>query len=470
MRRESWRRIVVAFLVVFGLLLLPVGLGSVPRRAAAAFPGANGKIAFVRHHYAGNEIYTLNIYTVNVNGSNPTRLTRGERRDPGAPAWSPDGRQIAFSSVRHGDPTSRIYVMNADGSNARRLSRTGQDMNPAWSPDGRKIAFTAFSASTATSAIYVMNADGSDQTRLARTASPPVWSPDGRKIAFSRGDAIYTVNGDGSDMRQLASIGSGPAWSPDGRKIAFSGNDGIHTMNADGSHRRQLTGSPYDGTPQWSPDGRKIAFYGGVNPAQIYVMNADGSHRRQLTSFGDATFAPVWSPDGRKIAFMGHRRIYAMNADGSDLTGLTNPAPTDNTESWDGALSWQTVPSADLALRLAGDTHTVQSGRALTYTITVRDAGPSNAIGVTVSDPLPAQARFVSVRSSQGSCRHPPLRSTGTVTCSLGLQLTGTSWSARLVVKTAATKRTIRNTIHVTSSTPDPDSTNNSATTTTTLY
>ena len=71
-----------------------------------------------------------------------------------APAWSPDGRRIAFASGRDGN--FEIYVINADGSRQRRLTRnTGRDVGPVWSPDGRRIAFES------NWQVYVMNADGS---------------------------------------------------------------------------------------------------------------------------------------------------------------------------------------------------------------------------------------------------------------------------------------------------------------------
>ena len=118
-------------------------------------------------------------------------------------------------SVRSGG----IHVMNADGRAQQRLARGS---TPAWSPDGRQIAFLR------SGAIYVMNADGTRQRRLAR-GSAPAWSPDGRRIVFVReqgGDAeIYVMNADGSGQRNLtrnAADEDDPAWSPDGRRIAFA--------------------------------------------------------------------------------------------------------------------------------------------------------------------------------------------------------------------------------------------------------
>ncbi len=105
--------------------------------------------------------------------------------DVQTPAWSPDGRKLAFVSRRDGN--SEIYVINADGSGQENLTRQpASDSHPSWSPDGRKLAFV--SRRDGNSEIYVMNADGSGLRNVTRTPSndlDPAWSPDGRAIALS---------------------------------------------------------------------------------------------------------------------------------------------------------------------------------------------------------------------------------------------------------------------------------------------
>src|SRR4051812_12184740 len=102
--------------------------------AQAAFPGADGKIAF-----ASDRDGVPQIYTMRPDGSEVTRLTFDDVDDE-RPAWSPDGTKIAFESFRDGN--SEVYVMNADGSGVVNLSDTPfPDIEPAWSPDGTKITF-----------------------------------------------------------------------------------------------------------------------------------------------------------------------------------------------------------------------------------------------------------------------------------------------------------------------------------------
>lgn len=91
-----------------------------------------GKIAFI--HRTGWREETLEVYTMSSDGSGHRRLTRN-RDAEASPAWSPDGRRIAFHSG------TGLFVMNADGSSARRLTRNPEDHSPAWSPDGNCIAF-----------------------------------------------------------------------------------------------------------------------------------------------------------------------------------------------------------------------------------------------------------------------------------------------------------------------------------------
>ena len=161
---------------------------------------------------------------MDINGGRQRNLTKHAIADEVHPAWSPDGRKIAFVSGRDGN--SNIYVMDADGKNVHQLTdHPVSDTNPAWSPNGRKIAFVSYGDGV-DSAIYIMDADGGGIVRLTTyPAEYPVWSPDGRQLAFHSNKnpegvpnsdlEIYVIDADGENERQLTQNRTGdkyPDW------------------------------------------------------------------------------------------------------------------------------------------------------------------------------------------------------------------------------------------------------------------
>jgi uncharacterized repeat protein (TIGR01451 family) len=407
MRTQQLTHPKAAFVVLaVGAAVLLAGLLSAADRAAAAFPGDNGKIAF-----ASNRDGNWEIYVMDPDGSAQTDLTSNPA-DDSQPAWSADGQKLAFASDRDGN--SEIYVMNADGS--------GQ----------------------------------TDLTNNAADDSYPAWSPDGKRIAFVRDDSIWVMDAGGSNQARLTD-GQDPAWSPDGTKIAFSRSGDIWVMNPDGSGQSKLPVNPNFGAsqPDWSPDGTQIAFWND----EVYVMKANGTVL--WDGYGDGD--PAWSPDGTMIAVDSHQFGIGVRApDGSHVTDLTSGTP----DHWDTDPSWQPLVSSpkfsDLVLRMAGPRR-VGPGDPVTYAIRVRNEGPAEANGVAVSDPLPVGTSFVRVLTSRGSCQSPDPAS-AVLTCSLGSMGDGSHATIIVVARVTGADTTIANTATVSSLTPDPNLTDNSAT------
>ncbi len=175
------------------------------------------------------EVYTLDFASGKMT---PLAVTRGKLSHEEAPCWSPDGKQIAYTSTRDGN--QELYVVGIDGKNPKRLtSDPAIDAHPAWSPDGRRIAFATNRWGDYELAVIELKT--SLVTRLTATRGlddHPCWSPDGKRIAFtSNRDGnleIYTINADGSDPRNLTrnpGIDRFPSWSAK-RGITFVSNRG----------------------------------------------------------------------------------------------------------------------------------------------------------------------------------------------------------------------------------------------------
>ena len=262
----------------------------------------------------------LQIYVMDADGKNQRRLSN----DPFLnwdPSWSPDGKRIVFTSTEAKDierKRPQIYVMDADGKNRRRLSNRfikDAEWHPAWSPDGKRIAYTSSGAMDTAGGfwrIYVIDADGKNRQILSDDAvddRQPSWSPDSKRIAFASwrdgfGKGIYVTDADGKNQQRLTDNLSHewePSWSPDGQRIAFVShrdeNTDIYVMDADGGNQRRLTRNPaLDTNPSWSPDSKKIAFVSQRDGNhEIYVMNADGARlvRRRTKDHSD-DIEPTW--------------------------------------------------------------------------------------------------------------------------------------------------------------------------------
>jgi Tol biopolymer transport system component len=291
--------------------------------ASSAVP----RIAFLAGRPPGGILGRGDIYVVHPDGGELLQLTH-MKGSIGELAWSPDGSTIL---VALGPGTSRpwnIYSMDLAGRLTKLTDGSSFDQNPTWSPDGRRIAFTSDRPGNPNYEIYVMDADGANLTRLTDDPgidTEPDWSPDGRQIAFvsSRHGLpgrdnweIFVMDADGSGVRPLTEdpyFDHDPSWAPDGSRIAFSvrgaeNSDAIVAISPDGTGATALfecRGSCLGilGGPAWSPDGRRIAFTVEVDAPEgavqrINVMDADGGNLARLDTGPFDACCPTWQGAG----------------------------------------------------------------------------------------------------------------------------------------------------------------------------
>jgi serine/threonine-protein kinase len=247
---------------------------------------------------------TAAIYSMNPDGTQPTRLTVDARYYE-SPALSPDGRQIALYA--EGD----IAIMNSDGSGLRPLNTSG-GIQPAWSPDGKRLVYSGLSGDGNYRPLTVINTDGTGQLLVGGTETNtfdqwPSWSPDGKQIVFysmrQEHSQIFVVNADGTNLRSLTPPSGSdewPCWSPDGKQIAFMNRDynaatGLWLMNADGSNRRVLLARPFPITHiSWSADGKTIYYTtAAFGNDDIYAVTLVASGEPPVTRLTDSPASDV---------------------------------------------------------------------------------------------------------------------------------------------------------------------------------
>ena len=278
------------------------------------FPGAPS-IASTQIAFVSSRTGTKEIWAMDYDGFNQHPLT-SLRTISLMPRWSPDASRIAFTCYQPYNRvvSAQICMYSMDSGKVVSFPRfPGTNSAPAWSPDGTQLMFS--SSMQGTPDLYVTDANGSKPKRLTFSgiggATSPAWNPKtGQTVAFvsDRGGIpkLYMMNADGTNVNNLDLPDKGylidPAWSPNGGILAFSwrrpdGNYDIYVMDPASLQIFNLT--PNAGArnerPSWAPDGRHIVFESTrTGQRQIWTMLADGSQARQLTTTGHNE-SPNWS-------------------------------------------------------------------------------------------------------------------------------------------------------------------------------
>ena len=352
--------------------------------------------------YASKTVGNWDLYLQRVGGKNPRNLTADSNADDTQPAFSPDGERIAFRSDRE---RGGIFVMGATGESVKRLTDFG--FHPAWSPDGREVVFSTHNIedpndrSEERSDVWIVNSATGEKRQLTGEnvgdAAQPQWSPSGARIAYwSRRKGgqrdVFTISAAGGTPVAVTDdpdFDWNPVWSPDGKYLYFASDRGGQmnlwrvpieesTGKVTGQPESLTTPSPYAQHLSFSRDGRRAVYVSQVSSKNIlkanfkadtasltdqpvavtqgfkhtsqpnlsadgewfvystqgdkqedlFIVDKDGAGSpRQLTDDHFKDRHPRWSPDGKRIVFYSDRsgryEAWTINRDGSGLQQMT---------------------------------------------------------------------------------------------------------------------------------------------------
>ncbi len=249
------------------------------------------------------------------------------------PEFSPDGKQVVFSSNRDGDYS--LYVVGAGGGSVKRLTPgDATDGEAAWFPNGESLVFTRKIGDLWSLCQIKASGGEVDQLQKNRRALSPTVSPDGMWIAFEgregENNDLYMISTkDKTESRLTVDDANdfGPSWSPDGKRIVFSsnrtGNYDLWILTLEDRSLEQITNDPgHETKPAWSPDGGRILYAsidGDEQVLKILTLGKKGSKTLVENSKRDPDCD--WSPTGDAVVYVvslkGGTAIATAKADGT---------------------------------------------------------------------------------------------------------------------------------------------------------
>ena len=320
-------------------------------------PDAKWVAYTIRETNWDDNVYETEIWLADVQ-TGATRQLTNSRKSSNAPAWSPDGRKLAFGSDR--EDKRQIFLIDLGGGEAMKLSSAEESVGAfAWSPDGRSLAFTSSDPRSEAlkerekkytefdvvdqdhrmSHLYIVDLETKKIRRLtsgAFTVGRFDWSPDSRQIAFD-----HRINGDPAN-----------SGSADISVVAVS----------DGAVRKLVTGEGPDSNPQWSPDGSRIAFETSMASPKFFFTNrriatiaaAGGAIVNLSAAFDEDPSIVRWAPSGIFFSASARTWAYLYRLD-PETKAVTRLAPTDR---WIGS-AFNLSADAQTVAFMASDASTV---------------------------------------------------------------------------------------------------------------
>ncbi|MBN1592346.1 MAG: PD40 domain-containing protein [Candidatus Coatesbacteria bacterium] len=315
--------------------------------------------------------YLGDLWVVSSKGGDASRLTVHEAADI-RPRWSPDGKQIAFSSFRNA--VADVFVIPSSGGVPRQITfNSSNDLVSNWSADCRWILFDSYrgyDAPISEGSTYKVSIDGGLPLRMMDcTGQLGALSPDGNTLAFKRGRAHWwrkgyrgSVNGDiwvksmgGPSATRLTDFDgkdTDPMWSPDGEYLYFlSDRDGatnVWRMPSSGGDATQITNLKTDGAADagMALNGSLIVFCldwriytadpntGAVAEVPIYAPSDQKVNPIEPRTYTDGADELSLSPDGEQIAFVVRGEIFVMRRTGGEAMRITESPANDREISW----------------------------------------------------------------------------------------------------------------------------------------
>jgi Tol biopolymer transport system component/predicted Ser/Thr protein kinase len=282
-------------------------------------------------------------------------------------AWSPDGKTLALVDREAAEGPLNLYLLSPETAGRQRLTFPPDkwlgDSSPAFSPDGRSIAFLR-TISAAVQDVYVVSVSGGEPRRLTnenRRIYGLAWDTSRNQLIFSSNRStsarLWRLSPSGGSLEPISEIGDGASFiaiSRQGNRLAYTrsvtdtniwryplGNSKAHDVPS-----RLISSTRHELGPQYSPDGNRIVFNSSrTGPLEVWICDQEGANAYQLTNFnGPATGSPRWSPDGKHIAFDsrpgGNADVYTIASEGGNPARLTTEPSDDIVPNWSGDGQW----------------------------------------------------------------------------------------------------------------------------------